>query len=169
MQDCTLEVVKGDLQGPHLVLAPKFDDPRGWFMQVWQDAPLQWQWKQMNVSFSKRGVVRGLHYRVKRPEAKLVYCVSGEIDDACVCLECGEVKTFILRPDGYGLLVPPGWAHGFRAKEDSTVAYLVSEVYDHTDACGINPMDRRLELPWTFSQEVILSDQDKLWPTFDDR
>lgn len=138
-------------------------------MEAWKKGEKDWDWKQMNVSFSKKGVVRGLHYRTKNPEAKLVFCVSGEIDDACVCLDCGEVRTFLLRQDGKGLLVPPGWAHGFRAKEDSKVVYLVSEVYDHRDAYGINPMDRSLELPWTYSQEVILSDQDKLWPNFDDR
>lgn len=158
------------MAGPHLVLAPKFDDPRGYFYEAWKGHG-GWEWtpKQMNVSFSKEGVVRGLHYRKVKPEGKLVYCVSGEIEDACVCLECGERRIFSLRPDGHGLVVLPGWAHGFRAKKDSVVVYLVSEEYDHSDAFGINPFDRSLDLPWQYMTDPILSEQDKNWPDFDAR
>ena len=159
------------LNGPLYKEAKVWDDSRGFFMEAWKRGEGEsWDWKQQNVSFSKAGVVRGLHYRARKPEAKLVRCLSGAIEDVSVCLDCGETRFWLLDRPYMSVLIPPGWAHGFRAKEDSIVSYLVSEVYDHDDALGINPMDRALkDIPWLYRDNLILSEQDKRWPLFHDR
>ena len=159
---------------PQVVHTPRYEDGRGYFEELWKQGTWEIRWKQVNLSFSKEGVVRGLHFRKAKPEWKLVYCVSGEIEDYCVSLESRESKTMLLNPsepNGFtaGVLIPPGWAHGFRAKKDSLVCYMVSEEYDPSDAFGVSPMDKTLDIPWLYSGGLILSDQDKKWPCLDER
>ena len=88
---------------------------------------------QQNLSASRRGVLRGLHYQVEAPQGKLVQVVRGRIFDAIVDLRRGSPSfgssfVFEMRAESLqSLWVPPGFAHGFLALDDVVVLYALTE------------------------------------------
>jgi dTDP-4-dehydrorhamnose 3,5-epimerase len=130
-------------------------DERGYFKEVHRG-----DFKQANQSFSKKGVVRGLHYQ--EPQVtKLVWVTSGKIYDVIFNLETGEHTGKILSADNHqSMLVPKGYAHGFQALEDSVVCYLVSEEYNPSGDRGINPSI----VDWPLKEQIISKkDREATW------
>src|SRR5947208_8280605 len=113
-----------------LILEPKiFDDQRGFFLEsynekVFADLGIRDRIVQDNHSYSKRWVLRGLHYQVQKPQGKLVRVVSGEIVDALVDLRkksptFGRAHTVRLSGDDRRMAwIPAGFAHGFHVVSD---------------------------------------------------
>lgn len=112
-------------------------DERGWLAETLRldalrahagDVRIQ----QQNLSASHRGVLRGLHYQLEAPQGKLVQVIHGRVHDAIVDLRpssttFGHSFTFDLRAEALqSLWVPPGFAHGFLALEDSVVLYALT-------------------------------------------
>lgn len=128
-----------------------FTDDRGYFKEI-----LRGDIKQINQSFSKKGVVRGMHYQ--EPQVtKYVWVVSGAIVDVIFNLETGEIVKKKLTGDNHKMMtVPKGWAHGFQALEDSVVCYAMDGVYNPDGDKGINPSIIR----WP-NEDMIISDKDK--------
>ena len=125
-----------------LVFEPRvFEDERGFFLETWNervfaDHGVHARFVQDNHSCSVRGVVRGLHYQVEKPQAKLITCLRGRIWDVAVDIRPGSPtygQWFGLELDGISrkqLLVPIGFAHGFCVLEDdSEVFYKCSDEY----------------------------------------
>ena len=86
------------IPGVCLIDAPLFSDDRGHFFETWREDKfaaigITCRFVQDNQSFSKKGVLRGLHYQLGRPQAKLIRVVAGEIFDVAVDLRPGS-KTF---------------------------------------------------------------------------
>jgi len=121
-----------------ILIKPKaFPDNRGYFKEIFKESefrkmniptPLQ-----ANVSFSKPGVVRGLHYQLPpKEQGKIVTVMKGRIIDVAVDIRkksksFGKYVYAELNEDNhYMLWIPPGFAHGFQALEDSTVLYFVT-------------------------------------------
>lgn len=112
---------------------------------------------QINHSLTRnRGSVRGMHYQ--RPpyvETKLVSCVHGAVWDVVVDVRSGS-STFLqwhaelLTPEnGYAMLIPAGFAHGFQAQtDDARLLYCHSAVYMPAAEAGLHPLDPRLNIPW---------------------
>ncbi|EEI63603.1 dTDP-4-dehydrorhamnose 3,5-epimerase [Corynebacterium glucuronolyticum] len=126
--------------------------------------------QQANVSTSKSGVLRGLHYADVPPgQAKFVSCISGRIWDVAVDIRKGSasfgryIGVELSAENRHSLYLPVGFAHGFVALEDSTVAYLCSEGYNPSHEHGINAFDEELGIDWP-SRDVILSDKDQNAP-----
>lgn len=129
---------------------------------------------QMNVSVSKRGVVRGIHYADVPPsQAKYVQCFHGAVIDFVVDIRVGS-PTFgqweAVRLDAErrtALYLSEGLGHAFVALEDdTTVGYLVSEPYNAPREHGISPLDPVLGLEFPFPiEELLLSDKDREAPT----
>ena len=159
-----------------LLLEPRvYADRRGFFLEIYQQARYETQgvggpFVQDNLSFSRRGVVRGLHYQLRRPQGKLVMAVAGEVLDVVVDIRRGSptfgkwLSTGLSGESGRQLYIPPGYAHGFCVVSDSAVfLYKVTDYYEPGDEYGIRWDDPDLGIPWPVT-EPVLSDRDRAWP-----
>lgn len=153
----------------------KFPDERGFFMELVKDSNVKNlgipELKQINTSFSKANVVRGLHFqRGDKAQGKLVQCLSGHILDVVVDIDpksptFRRVEVYDLKPGQGAVYAPPQAAHGFWAIQDSIVVYACTEEYAPNSEGGINPFDRSLELPWHKVQSsFIVSAKDRNSP-----
>jgi dTDP-4-dehydrorhamnose 3,5-epimerase len=142
----------------------RFGDDRGWFAEVYnsttfQQAGLPHTFVQDNQSFSSKGVLRGLHYQLGRPQGKLVRVLSGHIWDVAVDLrpnspDFGKHAGFHLKPpsatDPLELLwIPEGFAHGFVVlSETAEVLYKTTDYYDPSSERCVVWNDPTLNIPW---------------------
>lgn len=170
-----MNVVATPLEGL-LVIEPRvFPDARGWFLETYHSeryaaagiGPLV----QDNLSSSTRGVLRGLHYQVKRPQAKLVQCIAGEVFDVAVDLRPGSLTykqwwgTRMSANAARQVWIPEGFAHGFLAlSETALVAYKCSALYEAGDGYAIRWDDPELAIAWPLDGEPVLSPQDASAP-----
>jgi|UniRef100_A0A7C3UYY4 dTDP-4-dehydrorhamnose 3,5-epimerase len=155
-----------------LLIEPKvFRDRRGHFLEIfqarrYQGVGLPAAFVQDNVSFSRKGVVRALHYQLQFPQGKLVIPLTGEIWDVVVDIRRGSptfgkhlAVTLTAEPCRQ-LYVPPGFAHGFAVvSQSATVLYKVTDFYHPEDEYGIIWNDPDLAIPWPVA-EPLLSDKD---------
>ena len=127
----------------------------------------------MNISFSSRGSVRGLHFADVPPgQAKYVQCLSGRVLDVVVDIRVGS-PTFgsweaveLDAESGRAVYVAEGLGHGFCALTDSAaVGYLCSEPYAPEHEHGLHPLDAELDLPWPKDLELRLSPKDSAAPS----
>ena len=130
---------------------------------------------QDNQSKSTRGVLRGLHFQTKNSQGKLVRVIRGEVFDVGVDLREGSA-TF---GQWYGLLlseenhkqlyIPEGFAHGFLVtSEEAEFVYKCTRFYDPSGEGGLlwNDKDIGIDWPVTEDMDILLSDKDKIQPTF---
>jgi dTDP-4-dehydrorhamnose 3,5-epimerase len=128
---------------------------------------------QANLSLSRRGTLRGIHYADVPPsQAKYVTCVRGTVLDCVVDIRpgsptYGQFETVTLDDvDRRGIYVAEGLGHAFLAlTDDATVSYLCSTPYSPTREHGLYPLDPDLDLPWPSSVEPLLSPKDAEAPT----
>ncbi len=156
-----------------LVFSPQvFGDPRGFFMetfhrQKYRDAGVQRDFVQDNYSHSCRGTLRGLHYQLRFPQAKLISVIWGEIFDVVVDIRRGS-PTFgkwtaltLSDRNRKQLYVPEGFAHGFCVmSEKADVMYKCTDFYHPEDERGILWSDPDLGIRWPL-KEPILSEKDR--------
>jgi dTDP-4-dehydrorhamnose 3,5-epimerase len=124
---------------------------------------------QENQTASTRGTLRGLHYQLARPQAKLVRVLRGAIYDVAVDIRVGSptfgrwVAETLTADNKLQIFVPAGFAHGFCVMEDDTeVLYKCSDYYSGAaDQKGIVWNDPSLAIPWP-CQEPRLSEKDRL-------
>jgi dTDP-4-dehydrorhamnose 3,5-epimerase len=150
-----------------------FSDDRGsfreWFniQKIKQDIDFSFPVVQGNISHSKLGVIRGIHFsNSPKGQEKFVTCISGEIVDVLIDLRLGSptylFKEYVsLNPaHGKSVYIPTGVGHGFVSRaEDSIVCYLLSSEYDPGTEQAISPFDRELAIDWN-TKDPILSDRD---------
>jgi dTDP-4-dehydrorhamnose 3,5-epimerase len=140
----------------------RFDDPRGWFMELRRESLLPDRTLQTNLSFSRAGTVRGLHYHA-RGQNDLFVCVMGMIRVVALDQESGETFSADVGDDNPAAVWIPGhYAHGFEALTDALVLYHVTREYDPADPDehGISWDDERVRHLWSTSSP-ILSDRDR--------
>ena len=126
---------------------------------------------QDNHTRSVARTLRGLHMQRRKPQAKLIRVIAGEIFDVAVDLRRGS-STFgrsvgvVLSADNFKqCYIPVGFAHGYCVLTDAAeVEYKCSDVYDATDEFGIAWNDPALAIPWPIS-DPLLSDRDRANPT----
>ena len=167
-----------DIPGLVLIHPRVFEDERGYFMETYQhsefsNAGISGRFVQSNQSWSKKGVLRGLHYQ-KQPkaQAKLVRVVEGEVYDVVVDLRkdspsYGKWKATVLSAANRRLLyIPPWCAHGFCVLSDTAqVIYDVTADYSPEHERGILWNDPALAITWP-AQAYIVSPKDQTWPAF---
>jgi dTDP-4-dehydrorhamnose 3,5-epimerase len=154
-------------------------DDRGVFLEAYKAEVISeavghpFTLKQMNVSVSSAGTVRGIHFAdVPVGQAKFVQCMSGAILDVVVDIRVGS-PTFgqwdaieLNSTSRKALYISEGLGHAFCAlSDDATVGYLCSEPYTPTREHGIHPMDSTLALPWPEGTAALLSTKDAAAPT----
>jgi dTDP-4-dehydrorhamnose 3,5-epimerase len=144
-----------------------FEDDRGWFYEFYKEETfkknhIEYSFVQENQSFSKKGVIRGLHFQ-KPPfaQAKLVTVLSGRVLDVAVDLRPTS-KTFkqvyycLLDSSSRNMLMlPEGFAHGFAALEDSIFFYKCSNVYNKQSEAGIRWNDPELNIKWGVENPIV--------------
>ena len=124
--------------------------------------------KQMNISVSKMGTVRGIHFADIPPgQAKYIQCFDGRVLDVVVDIRIGSptfgqwdaVELDTVKRNA--VYVAEGLGHAFCALSESvTVGYLCSEPYAPTREHGIHPLDPDLDLPWPDGEATVLSPKD---------
>jgi dTDP-4-dehydrorhamnose 3,5-epimerase len=141
-----------------------FPDERGTFLELLRTSESSLDFVQVNHSFSRAGVLRGLHYHHHQHD--LWYISRGQARVALVDLrgERPNVETHDLdERSAATLLIPPGVAHGYLAVRDLDVIYLVTRTYDPADEHGIAWDDPLLAIDWGVD-EAVLSDRDRSNP-----
>jgi dTDP-4-dehydrorhamnose 3,5-epimerase len=119
----------------------RFDDERGWVTEIRRESLLPKPTRQTTVSFSRQGVIRGLHYH-ERGQDDLFVCLSGAIRVVALNLETGETYSEDIGDQNpVALYIPGRLAHGFEALTDALFCYHVTEEYDAAD-----PDEH--EIPW---------------------
>jgi dTDP-4-dehydrorhamnose 3,5-epimerase len=128
---------------------------------------------QLNVSVSRRGVLRGIHAALTPPgQAKYVQCLAGRILDVVVDIRpasptYGQHAAIELDDvTRQAVFIEEGLGHAFCVlSESATVAYVTSTPHDPDAEFGINPLDSDLALPWPTDVELVLSPKDRAAPT----
>ncbi|WP_179487424.1 dTDP-4-dehydrorhamnose 3,5-epimerase [Granulicella arctica] len=159
-----MQIIDTPLQDVKLVQPRRFGDDRGWFTEVFNEqtfeaAGLPRQFSQDNQSFSTKGVLRGLHYQLGRPQGKLVRVLSGAIWDVAVDLRAnspdfGKWAGFTLTaPSATNpmelLWIPEGFAHGFLVLSDTAeVLYKTTDLYHPVGDRCILWNDPQLNIAW---------------------
>ena len=136
-------------------------DERGWFVELRRESALPEPTVQTNVSFSRKGVIRGLHYH-ERGQDDLFACLQGTARVVVLDRESGETFTEdIGEENSVALYIPGRLAHGFEALTDVLFCYHVTEEYDPADPDehGIPWSDPRVRHLWS-TQSPILSPRD---------
>jgi dTDP-4-dehydrorhamnose 3,5-epimerase len=150
------------IEGVEVIPLRRFEDERGWFMEIRRESSLPAPTRQTNISFSRKGVIRGLHYH-ERGQNDLFVCLQGTARVVVLDRETGEAFSEDIG-DGnqVAVYVPGRHAHGFEALTDVLFCYHVTEEYDPADP-------DELEIPWDdprvkhlwSTQSPILSSRDK--------
>ena len=174
-----MEVIQTGISGLVQIIPKVYYDNRGWFQELYKASAYNslvgnLDFLQDNISFSNKGVLRGLHLQAgPSGQAKLVTVLTGKVLDVVVDLRTGSAtfgKTYSLELSAAlrnMLFVPAGFAHGFSAMEDSTFLYKCSREYDPTNETGIIWNDVDLSIDWKNDSPAI-SEKDSALPTFQD-
>ena len=177
-----MTIEKTAIQDLVIINPTVFPDERGYFFEAYNQAKfaengIHYNFIQDNQSFSKRGVIRGLHLQINPfPQAKLVRVLEGEILDVAVDLRknsptYGQHVSVVLSAENKKqLMVPHGFAHGFSVlSETASVLYKVDQVYHKDSERGIRYDDPVLNIDWKVSpDEVIVSEKDLVLSAFND-
>jgi dTDP-4-dehydrorhamnose 3,5-epimerase len=155
-----------------LIIEPKvFGDPRGYFMETWnqrryREAGVTADFVQDNLSFSRRGILRGLHFQNPKPQGKLLQVLEGEVYDVAVDLRRSS-STFgkwhglaISSENKRQFYIPPGFAHGFVVLSETVLFhYKCTELYSPKDDMAIRWDDPDIKIEWPL-KEPLLSERD---------
>ena len=139
------------MTGVELVPTPRFGDERGWFSELRRDSVLPRPTVQTNVSFSQRGVIRGLHYH-ERGQDDFFVCLSGMARIVVLDRDNGDAFSIDIGDENpMGVWVPGIHAHGFEALTDVLLCYQVTVEYDRDDPdeCGVPWDDARVKHLWS--------------------
>ena len=156
-----------------VVLEPRiFIDSRGFFLETYNERAfaamgIAERFVQDNQSYSKQGVLRGLHFQVEQAQGKLVRVVAGEVFDVAVDLRRGSA-TFgkwtgaqLSSTNHQMIWIPKGFAHGFYTlSETAEVAYKVTDFYAPQHERTLLWNDPDVSIQWPFKGEPILSGKD---------
>ena len=163
------------LPGVLLFKPDVFSDARGFFMETHHQEKylahgLDRVFVQDNLSQSCASTLRGLHYQLQRPQAKLVTVITGEVYDVALDIRRGSptfgrwVAMVLSESNRQQLYIPEGFAHGFCVLSPSaTFMYKCTDFYTPADEHGVRWSDPALGIPWPVRQP-ILSAKDQHYP-----
>lgn len=155
-----MQVLKTDLPGVVIIEPKVFGDERGFFMETWNqeryaDTVTTDSFVQDNVSLSRKGVLRGLHFQKINPQGKLVYVLQGEVYDVAVDIRVGSptfgqwVSVVLSAENKRQFFIPAGFAHGFCVTSDTALfAYKCTDKYNPQSEGSVLWNDPDLNIPW---------------------
>jgi dTDP-4-dehydrorhamnose 3,5-epimerase len=156
-----------------------FGDDRGRFLETYQakryvDYGIPDGFVQDNISYSSKGVLRGLHYQLRQPQGKLVWAVQGEIYDVAIDIRkdsptFGKWESVMLSSENHKqIYIPEGFAHGFCVISPSAIVeYKCTNYYAPKEERGILWNDPFLNIDWPVDEPAI-SDKDGKYPFLKD-
>ena len=172
-----IDVETCHIEGLKIITPQVHGDNRGYFMETYHkeaytEAGIDTEFVQDNQSASTKGVLRGLHFQINHPQAKLVRVIVGEVYDVAVDMRKGS-PTY---GQWYGVVlsaenkkqfyIPENFAHGFLVLSDyAEFAYKVNDFYHPNDEGGViyNDPDIGIEWPIPEGMELNMSDKDTKW------
>ena len=170
------------IEGLKIISPAVFGDARGYFMETYnyndfKEAGIPEVFVQDNQSASKRGVLRGLHFQIQHPQAKLVRVIRGEVFDVAVDLRkdsptYGQWHGEILSEENKKqFFVPKNFAHGFLVlSEYAEFCYKVTDFYHPNDEGGLAWDDPEIGVEWPIPEgmELTISEKDQHWGSIRD-
>jgi dTDP-4-dehydrorhamnose 3,5-epimerase len=160
--------------GPVLLTPKVHGDERGFFMETFRQNEFEahcgaYAFVQDNHSKSRRGVLRGMHYQLARPQGKLVRAIQGRVYDAAVDLRLssptfGRSFSAVLDDENRRMFwVPPGFAHGFLVLSDEAeFVYKCTDYYAPEDECCLRHDEPGLGIDWPLeTQNLLVSPRDR--------
>jgi len=175
-----LNIVQSDIKEVLLIQPKVFGDHRGYFFEsyskkVLHEHGVNFEFVQDNISKSKKGTVRGLHYQIgEKAQGKLCQVIQGSVLDVAVDIRFGSptfgkyVMCELNDTDHNLIWVPPGFAHGFCVTSDEAIFhYKCTEFYSPKDERAILFNDDNLNIPWNIS-EPLVSEKDLVAKKFKD-
>lgn len=147
----------------------RFEDDRGWFMEILREDAFGVGFVQGNHSHSRAGVLRGLHYHAKQSDAWYVVSGRAQVGLADLRTRGGHPTVIALdmsSDDPSVLCIPPGVAHGFLAITELDLIYWVTHYFDNTDEHSVAWNDPTLGVRWNASHPT-LSHRDTKAPALD--
>ena len=162
-----LQILETSLPGV-LVIKPRvLKDPRGFFMETYRlnvlaEAGIRETFVQDNHSHSSRGVLRGLHYQLHHPQAKLCRVAQGEVLDIAVDIRVGSpnfgrwVGVLLSGENHTQIYLPKGFAHGFVVRsETADFLYKCSDYFDAADDRGVLWNDPAIAIDWEMPNPIL--------------
>jgi len=152
-----------------------YEDQRGFFLEYYHwnrynRLGISKRFVQDNLSFSMQNTLRGLHYQLKTPQAKLVQAVTGEIYDVAVDIRVGSATygkwtgVHLSGENKRQMYIPEGFAHGFCVlSQTAHVLYKCSNFYSPENEGGISWADPGIAIDWPI-QNPIVSEKDRNFP-----
>jgi len=170
-----MNIIPTSLDGLLIIEPAVFKDKRGYFLETYHqqrycNSGIEYIFVQDNLSFSIKGTLRGLHFQIRKPQAKLVQVLSGEIFDVAVDVRPASASfgkwsgVRLSEQNKRQLLIPQGFAHGFCVlSETARFSYKCSAHYDPQDEGGILWSDPSIDIKWPV-KDPVLSEKDQKFP-----
>jgi len=158
-----MKIEELDIPGVLLGRPERFEDDRGWFMEILREDAFGVSFVQGNHSHSRANVLRGLHYHAKQSDAWYVASGKAQVGLADLRIKSDDPAAITLdmsSDDPTVLYIPPGVAHGFYAVTELDLIYWVTHYFDNTDEHGVAWNDPALAVAWHTS-DPILSERDR--------
>ena len=174
-----MEFIQTEIPDIILIKPNVIEDHRGFFMESYhiekfKIGGINCTFVQDNHAKSVQNTLRGLHFQVQYPQAKLLRCLKGKVFDVAVDIRQDSpyfgkwVGEELSEENRYQLYIPEGFAHGYYVmSETAEIAYKCSEFYHLQDEQGIRWNDPEIAIKWP-SQNPILSAKDKALPMMAD-
>jgi dTDP-4-dehydrorhamnose 3,5-epimerase len=171
--------IETELPGVCVIQPTVFSDMRGFFLETYQQAKfaeigITDVFVQDNHSCSAHGVLRGLHYQLKHPQAKLCRVVEGKVLDVAIDIRMGSphfgkwTSVVLSAEDQNQIYISRGFAHGFLVLSNTAqVLYKCSDFYDPSDERGVIWNDPDLNIVWDIMAPLV-SNKDKQHPRLAD-
>ena len=156
-----------------LIIEPKvYGDERGFFLETWQksryqQAGIDSDFVQDNLSFSRRGILRGLHFQYENTQGKLVYVLQGSVFDVAVDIRRNSptfghwVGQNLTSENKLQMFIPPGFAHGFCVTSETALfMYKCTDYYNPAAEITLAWNDPAIGIDWPITAPV-LSEKDQ--------
>ena len=179
-----MNLIQTSLPGVVIIEPRVFDDARGFFFESYHterfaEMGIDVRFVQDNHARSARGTLRGLHYQLQQPQAKLCRVIQGEVFDVAVDIRRGSptfgqwTGAILSEENKRQIFVPRGFAHGyFVLSQSADFLYKCDDFYRGDDAYGIAWNDPQINVAWPLDgfaeSDLILADKDRTAPLLAD-
>lgn len=170
-----MKIIETELPGVLIIEPDVFQDMRGFFMETWNykkyhEAGIKVNFLQDNFSYSRYGVLRGLHFQNPKAQGKLVYVIQGEVFDVAVDVRAGSpsfgkwIAVHLSSENKRQVFIPGTYAHGFCVTSEAAIfAYKCTNLYSPSAERGIFWKDPEIGIKWPLATP-LLSERDKQLP-----
>ena len=163
-----MKIKKTKFKGLMLLNGIKHEDKRGYLRELVLEKLIKKNFKFQILSVSKKNVLRGLHFQVRKPQGKLISVLKGEIFDVSVDLRKNSKtygKYFSVRlseKNCTSVFVPPGFAHGFLTlKKENIICYSLTEYRSPKDERSLKYNDPKIKIKWPSKKpNISIRDRD---------